>query len=245
MENRSRYLPACSAVPQPTTPTRAVLSLVPAVIYAQLGFGIWVRNLRMNPRGNSNHGRGGRSGICQSFSEFLSFPLLTIIPTFLPAHLLWPRKLCGSPVQAAHCHIIVFELKTGYRVRRCRHVMYSYLLTPWSRILPEKLKGFQLVKRYPVFYGTRKFITGFTSASQQFLSWASSIESKHPHPTSLRSSLILSYHLRLGLSSGLFPSGFPTIALITRLLSPYMLHAPHISFAIWLTEQYWVRSTEH
>jgi hypothetical protein len=37
-----------------------------------------------------------------------------------------------------------------------------------------------------------------------YLSWASSIQSIPPHPTSLRSILILSYHLHLGLPSGLF-----------------------------------------
>jgi hypothetical protein len=31
-----------------------------------------------------------------------------------------------------------------------------------------------------------------------------------PHPISLISIAILSFHLRLGLHSGLFPSGFPT-----------------------------------
>ena len=38
------------------------------------------------------------------------------------------------------------------------------LLTPWSRVLLEKLTGFQLIKKFPVFYGTRRFITAFTNA---------------------------------------------------------------------------------
>ena len=41
-----------------------------------------------------------------------------------------------------------------------------------------------------------------------------------PHPTSWISILILSTHLRLGLPSGLLPSGFPTKTLYTPLSSP-------------------------
>ena len=41
-----------------------------------------------------------------------------------------------------------------------------------------------------------------------------------PHTTFWRSILILSSHLRLGLPSGLFPSGFPTKTLYTPLISP-------------------------
>ena len=37
------------------------------------------------------------------------------------------------------------------------------ILTPCSRVLLEKLIGFQLVKKFPAFDATRRFITAFTS----------------------------------------------------------------------------------
>jgi hypothetical protein len=86
------------------------------------------------------------------------------------------------------------------------HFIRSYLLTPWSTVLLEKLTGLQLVKKFTAFYGTRRFITAFTSARHLSLSWASSIQSIPPHPTSWTSMLIVSSHLRYGLPSGLFPS---------------------------------------
>ena len=93
---------------------------------------------------------------------------------------------------------------------------YTYLHTPWCRVLIEQLIGLQLVKKFPAFHGTRRFITTLTSVRQLSLSWTSPIQSIYPHPTSWRSILILSTHLRLGLSSGLFPSGFPTKTLYTH-----------------------------
>jgi len=38
--------------------------------------------------------------------------------------------------------------------------LLNYLLTPWSRVLLEKLTSSQLVKEFPAFYGTQRFING-------------------------------------------------------------------------------------
>ena len=40
----------------------------------------------------------------------------------------------------------------------------TYLLTPWSTVLLQKLTGSAASQEIPAFYGTRKFITVLTSA---------------------------------------------------------------------------------
>jgi hypothetical protein len=94
------------------------------------------------------------------------------------------------------------------------------MLTTWRWALLQKPPVVQLLKDFPTFYGTRRFITVFTRALRCLLSWARSIQPIPPHPVSLRSILILFTHLRLGLPSGLFPSGFHTNILYAFLLSP-------------------------
>jgi len=49
-------------------------------------------------------------------------------------------------------------------------IILTYFLTPWCRVLLEKLTGLQLVKKFPAFYGTRRFITAFTSVRHLSLS---------------------------------------------------------------------------
>jgi len=103
--------------------------------------------------------------------------------------------------------------------------LFTYLLTPLCRIL-EKLTGLQLVKKFPAFHGTQRFIPTLTSVRHLSLSWASPVQSIYPHPTSWRSILLLSTHLCLGLPSGFFPSGFPTKTLYTPLSSPIRSTCP-------------------
>jgi hypothetical protein len=52
------------------------------------------------------------------------------------------------------------------------HIYFTilHLLTPWSKVFPEKLTGSQLVKKLPAFYGTRTFITAVISARHLSLS---------------------------------------------------------------------------
>jgi len=97
----------------------------------------------------------------------------------------------------------------------------NYLLTPRSRVLPEKLTGFQLVKKFPAFYGTQSFITPFIPYPEpaQF--------SPYPHiPLPEDPLLILFSHLRLGLPSGFHPSGFPTKTLYANLTFPIRTTCP-------------------
>ena len=101
---------------------------------------------------------------------------------------------CNNDPLVHHDHIIIICILIDIFI-------ITYLLTPWFRVLPEQLTGLQLVKKFPAFHGTRRFITALTSVRHLSLSWASPIQSTCPHPTSWRSILILSTHLRLGLRS--------------------------------------------
>ena len=123
-----------------------------------------------------------------------------------------------TPVQ-----YLILRVCNVHNITAPSHIVFSCItLTPWCRVLLEKLTGLQLVKKFPTFHGTQRFITALTSIRHISLSWASPIQSIYPHPTSWRSVLILSTHLRLGLPSCLLPSGFPSKS--KHLYLFYMFH---------------------
>ena len=83
----------------------------------------------------------------------------------------------------------------------------TYTISTTRNTILEKLRPPQLLNRCPVFYGTRRFISVFTTARHSSLH-----QSTPPSTVSLRHILILYCHLRLGRQSH-FSSGFPIITL--------------------------------
>jgi hypothetical protein len=57
--------------------------------------------------------------------------------------------------------LVIYWKKTG--------MLLTYL-TPWSRVLLEKLTGFAASQEIPRIYGTRSFITAFTRTRHLSLS---------------------------------------------------------------------------
>jgi len=72
----------------------------------------------------------------------------------------------------------------------------------WGQIWP-RVAVWGLINIFRAIYGTLNFVIVFTKAT---LSWFRRIQSTLSHPITLRSTLILSSHLRLFLTSSLLPA---------------------------------------
>jgi len=170
-----------------------------------------------------------------------------------PDWLFWTSFTTKNRVPISQLPLLFICLRTFIFIWDLREVqitdliyLLTYLLTPWCRVL-EKLTGLQLVKKFPAFHGTWRFITALTSVRHLSLSWASPIQSLYPHPTSWRFILILSTHLCLGLPSVLLPPVSPAKPYTPPPLLLTLTGPPHVIFSFpvtsYVTYKYFPRNT--
>jgi hypothetical protein len=104
-------------------------------------------------------------------------------------------------------------------VNRNWNVSTNWLnLWNWTFIAKQPVP--HLLKDFPPFHGSRRFITVFTIALHWSIRLARSIHSIPSHPISLRYILFLNSYLRLGLSSAYFILDFPPKSYNSYLLFP-------------------------
>ena len=91
----------------------------------------------------------------------------------------WGQQACATrwyQSNRLHCiatYLLIYLLT--YLLTYILACLHTCLLTPWRRVLLEKLTGSRLVKKFYAFHGSRRFIIALTSARHLSVSWARSI----------------------------------------------------------------------
>jgi hypothetical protein len=149
---------------------------------------------------------------------------------------MWAVLICITPDNwCAVCYTVLsLHATRAAAVRGSSYLKFWTLtiqkyLTPWSWALLQELPVVQLLKNFLKFYENRRLITVFTRALHWSISWARSIQHVPAHSISVESILILFFHLRLNLDSGMFSSDFRTKCVYMYSSSPpFVLRAPLI-----------------
>jgi hypothetical protein len=84
------------------------------------------------------------------------------------SHILWNTKVHyhvhdNQPFVRILSHTNSVHPTPSHLISLRPHI-HTYLLTPWSTVLLEKLTGYELVKKFPTYDRTRKFTSAFTRA---------------------------------------------------------------------------------
>ena len=140
---------------------------------------------------------------------------------FLPSSQ-WPDRLRdpSSPLPIAARALCSWEKRPRREAGHLCLVLF-YLLTYSMEKSPSwEANRYSDIQEIPRILWNPKVYYRINKCPPPSLSWARSFQFVPLHRTTWRSILILSYHLRLGLPSGVFPSGFHTKTMYTPLLSP-------------------------
>ena len=148
---------------------------------------------------------------------------------------IWTKSLVTSPWKTQILHNSRLHAISHMNIQWSSQINTNQLI-PWGRVLSEKLIIPQLIKKFPTFYGTPRFVTTFTSTCHLSLSWSWQIQSMPDHLTSWKSILIFYSHLYLGFLNSPFHSGLSTNILHAPLLSPIHATCPTHLILLYKTQ---------
>jgi hypothetical protein len=134
-------------------------------------------------RWNTADTQKNRSGVTK-MSKYM-FSLVTCIKCHVWSRFCVMLIFCGTHLSFLWEYLLSFVVG----------MILTNLLSPWSWALLEKPSVMQLLKNFPTYYGTWRFITVFTRALHRSLSWARQIQFIPLHRISLRSILSLSIYV--------------------------------------------------
>ena len=175
------------------------------------------------------------SKYCPSMLSVLIY-LLTYIITYLLTYILIYLHTYLLTYLLTYVRTYLFTYLLTYVRTYVVIYILTYLLIYSMEQSPRETNRYSASQEIPRILWNPRVHYRIHNSPPPALSWAISIYSIPPHPTSWRSILILSSHLRLGFPSCLFPSGLLTKALYTPPLFPYVLHTPPIPFfSIFIT----------
>ena len=140
-----------------------------------------------------------------------------------------PSGICGEQSGTR----VGLTLNILFFPSQCHSPRMFHTLTSRSRVLLEKLTGSRLVKKFPAFYRTWRFVTAFTLQPVAILNQHDPVRTSTFHFLKIHLNIIP--HPHLGQPSGLFPSCFPTKTLYMPLRSPIRGYMPCPSHSFLIT----------
>jgi hypothetical protein len=137
----------------------------------------------------------------------------------------WRVSYHGNALRLTICgHLVLITvfIRLITEVKVLKQTDYRSVASPIQSSV-EKVVPAQWDMKYPVFYGSTRFMTVFVTACYWSRTWASWMRLASWHSVYLRSAVILSFLLRLDISDRVLSLGFLTQILHTFLMCP--MHA--------------------
>jgi len=126
--------------------------------------------VRRSYRNNNNNNNNNKvfCSVFQKDNSYQPYPLEAVrhvaYQLCYSVKFLHDNKLTHTDLKPENILFVDSDFEICYNSKKVSFSnLFTYSIAPWSRVL-ENLTSFQLVKKFPSFCGTRRFITSFTSS---------------------------------------------------------------------------------